>query len=105
MSTDLEVAQTILQQLGGNRFVAMTGARNLLQDGPALNFALGRGAKDGINAVKIEYHHGSDTYTVRFAKLGRAPSFKFTVVRELEGIEASQLRGIFEQTTGLATSL
>jgi hypothetical protein len=102
---DHEVAQTILQQLGGHRFVAMTGAKNLCTDGPALNFALPRGAKDGINAVKVLYCQGSDTYTVRFARLGRAPSYTFTVIRELEGVYADQLRSIFEQATGLYTSL
>jgi hypothetical protein len=27
--TDMKVSQTILSQLGGNRFIAMTGSKNL----------------------------------------------------------------------------
>ena len=38
----MSIAQTILQQLGGNAFVAMTGSRNLLDCGSSLRFNLPR---------------------------------------------------------------
>ena len=33
----MSVAETILQQLGGQRFTAMTGSKNYLADGNSLN--------------------------------------------------------------------
>jgi hypothetical protein len=52
MST--EVAETILEQLGGKRFIVMTGAKHFAADGNALRFRLPSNfAKSGINAVTI----------------------------------------------------
>lgn len=65
MST--EVAETILKQLGGDRFIAMTGARNFLADGNALRFRLPSNfAKRRINAVRFTLN-GTDTYDVVFS--------------------------------------
>ena len=47
------IAQTILAQLGGNRFLAMTGARLLCDLGDGLAFNLPRGAKNKANKVCI----------------------------------------------------
>lgn len=97
------VAEIILQQLGGGRFVAFTGARNLTAHPDALSFKLGR-ARDGIKHVKITLDP-SDTYKVTFTKIGRAPARTVTVVKELEGVYADMLTEIFESTTGLYTHL
>jgi hypothetical protein len=100
----MAVADIILKQLGGPRFVVMTGAKHVLSDGPALVFQLPpRMAKDGINAVKITLDP-SDTYTLRFSKIARDGT-KATTVREVSGVYADQLCELFESTTGLATSL
>ena len=102
----MSVGQTILAQLGGRRFVAMTGARNLCTDGTMLHFSLPGGgfAKDGINKVRIELDP-SDTYTVRFYKIGRAPRGSVEVVYECEGVYEDMLREMFEERTGLRVSL
>lgn len=101
MNTNQTAAQTILAQLGGNRFVAMTGARNFVGDTAALRFALpARLAKDGINKVKVELV--ADTYTVTFWKL-RGMDVK--VVAEREMVYADQLRDVFTSVTGLRVSL
>ena len=113
----MEVANTIHQQLGGHRFVAMTGAKGFLAhpDGRgALSFRLpSRFAKDGINYVKITLM-GSDTYTVEFIKIGPRPSLKqmmagkeqtVTTVKKLEDIYADQLQSAFSRHTGLDTHL
>jgi len=99
-----EIANTIYAQLGGNRFSAMTGAKNLMSDGAALSFKLPRGAKDGINYVKIALD-ASDTYTVTFSKIGRAPAFKAETVATVEMVYADSLRTLFTARTGLYTSL
>ena len=36
----MEIANTILDQLGGNKFLAMTGANHLLADGNTLRMTL-----------------------------------------------------------------
>ena len=102
----MAIADTILEQLGGRRFIVMTGAKNIMSDGPALVFQLPRRtAKDGINVVKIA-HDPSDTYTMTFSKQSDARGgYRMTTVREIGGVYAGQLREIFESTTGLATSL
>ena len=50
----MSTAKEILNQLGGNKFIAMTGARNLGATENSLCFKLPRGfAKDSINFVKV----------------------------------------------------
>ncbi len=94
------VANTILAQLGGNHFAAMTGARHIMDIGSALQFKLpARFAKSGIVAVRIKLE-ASDTYTMTFYA-GRSSR----VVAEVERVYADQLRAIFTAHTGLHTSL
>lgn len=104
-SRDTGVAATILEQLGGSRFVAMTGARNIMSDGSALCFKLPQGfARDGINYVRITLEP-SDTYTVRFTRIGRGPSYRIEEVGSFRDIYVSELRELFTRITGLETSL
>lgn len=98
----LPVAETIRAQLGGNRFAVMTGARDFVGGPFMLQFRLPRGARDGINSVRIELVSGDDLYTVRFYKIKGAT---FTVVREVAMVYADQLRNVFRSTTGLEVSL
>ena len=96
------VADTILEQLGGRKFIAMTGAKNLMSDPDALQFQLPRGAKGGINNVSIKLMP-DDTYTATFHKIGR--NYVITKVAEYKDVHADALRGVFEEATGLYTSL
>jgi glyoxylate carboligase len=101
----MSVAKVILSQLGGNRFVAMTGAKNLAETGDqagGLAFMLpARFAKNGINAVKITLDW-SDTYVVKFLKIGKS---NLTVVSQHDMVYCDQLVPLFEQETGLYTHL
>lgn len=103
-TTDMTVANEILRQLGGSRFVAMTGAKDILGGPNRLQFQVGRGAKDGINKVRITLDP-SDTYTVQFFKMGRAPLFEIKTVAEFSDVYADSLRQVFESATGFYTSL
>jgi hypothetical protein len=96
---DLTVAQTILAQLGGHEFLAMTGARTLVGSPDALSFRLP--ATRGANAIRIVLN-AMDTYTVTLA---RVHGTRRTIISEHEGIYSDQLRGLIERETGLATSL
>lgn len=98
------VSQTILAQLGGNRFLAMTGAKNLTTGGNDLSFRLPGNpgfVRDGINYVKIELN-GSDLYDVTF---GRIHGTKYTVKATVEDLYFDSLQEVFTRYTGLETSL
>lgn len=99
-----EVAKTILTQLGGNRFAAMTGAKNFVGSPDALSFTLPGGGgfcRDGINVVRVVLTP-ADLYDVEFSRR-RGSTVK--TVKKVEAIFFDQLRLTFEQATGLRTSL
>lgn len=102
----MQIAQTILNQLGGSRFIAMTGAKNLLAIKDGLQFHLpARLAKDGINCVRILLEP-TDTYKVEFGRIAnvqRVPTYKVKTTTEM--VYADKLAATFSQATGLATSL
>ena len=99
-----EVAKTILSQLGGNRFSAMTGAKNFVGSADSLSFTLPGGGgfcRDGINVVRVVLTP-ADLYDVEFI---RRRGSKIKTVKKVEAIFFDQLRPTFEQATGLRTSL
>ena len=99
-----EVARTILNQLGGNRFVAMTGAKDLASSADALQFGLpARFAKKGINKVKITLTP-ADLYTMTFYKY-IASRFELVTIAEVESLYADQLQDTFTEVTGLDTNM
>lgn len=95
-----QIAPTILAQLGGGRFLAMTGAKGLLGLPNGLAFQIGRNATRA-NRVRVTLD-ASDTYTIttsRYAKLNVTP------VAKLEGVYAEDLQRAFTDLTGLDTHL
>lgn len=99
------VAQTILAQLGGSRFIAMTGAKNLVSGARALQFDLPRGAKNKANRVTVT-HTDADDYTVAFYRY----EAKTLTLHLLHGdvipfVQAESLRSVFVDRTGLVVSL
>src|SRR6267142_877276 len=95
------VALEILNQLGGNRFRTMTGAKNFTSGNRTLSFTLpSRFATDGINHVRIELM-ATDTYTLTFGR-AHGVSFKELVMRS--EVHADKLREVFTRVTGLDTS-
>ena len=98
--TESQVAKTILQQLGGNKFIAMTGAKNFGSSRNSLQFKIGRNSKS-ISHVIVTLK-SSDLYDVEFIRI-RGTSRK--VVKKLRGIYADQLQQMFTKYTGLRTRL
>ena len=96
------VAETILQQLGGRKFLVMTGARGLLKSDAEkwLSFKL-PGSYKGVNYVKITLT-SSDLYDVEF---GFVRGTSYSVKKQAKGIYADQLQKLFTDTTGLYTHL
>jgi hypothetical protein len=102
MTTTLTVANTILEQLGGNRFLAMTGAKNLLGGENFLAFGLpGTMTTKGINKVRITLN-GFDTYDVEGFKI-RGTRVEPIAFRQ--DVHAENLRETFTRMTGLDTHL
>lgn len=98
------IAHTILQQLGGQHFVAMTGARALMHSPHSLAFQLpARFAVDGIDRVKVTLRP-DDTYNVTFGKW-KPRELRIAVVREDSNVPAESLRAIFTRRTGLQVVL
>jgi hypothetical protein len=97
-------AEIIKQQLGGSRFALMTGAKDFMYSGKDsyLSFKIGRGAKDGINYIKVIYNKRGDDYTMEFCVFRGT---KVAVKHRVEGVYADQLQDIFEKYTGFYTTL
>ncbi|MBO7714602.1 MAG: hypothetical protein J6S85_13585 [Methanobrevibacter sp.] len=109
--TNKEIATTILKQLGGNKFIAMTGTKNFI--------AIERGmiCKIGKNASKANYLeivlNGDDTYTMRFIKFTNCrmtKDYKFIdakreTLKEYQHIYFDQLQELFTEYTHMYTHL
>ena len=67
MSTDRRVAETILSQLGGNRFRVMTGAKNFAATDNSLRMRIGRN-KTNANYMEVSLNM-LDLYDITFAKV------------------------------------
>jgi hypothetical protein len=105
MADNYEISNTILQQLGGNKFVAMTGARKLVTMEQGLRFRLpDQFAISGINQVVVLLDP-TDDYTVRFERSNVRARVPNKVVSEYHGVYADQLQSLFTKVTGLDTHL
>ena len=101
--TSNQVARTLLQQLGGNKFIALTGAKSFVGGTDRLMFSLPANfAKGGINKVRITLTP-ADLYNVEFMKIRGTQPVK--VIAEVDGVHADNLRRIFTRQTGLDTYL
>lgn len=97
----MQVAQTILQQLGGKRFTLMTGSKNYLSTDRSLRMNLSRN-KSGAKWLKITLN-AMNTYDMVFFTADKDLNIK--VKEEKKDIYCDQLQDIFTQVTGLYTSL
>lgn len=111
-----DVASIILDQLGGNRFLAMTGANHLVSDGYTLRMTLPRnGSKANRLYITLD---PDDTYTMRFFKYtpgglrinhkkGTADFVddKTEEVKTYHGIYCDQLQELFTEVTKMYTRL
>jgi hypothetical protein len=98
-----EVATEIIHQLGGRRFMAMTGAHDFLYDDRQENGNLyfKFPGSQTANFCKITLEP-SDTYTVEFLKVRGA---NVRTIKTCEDVYGDMLQDIFTSTTGLVTSL
>lgn len=94
--------QVVLQQLGGRKFMAMTGAKNLTfnKEESSLSMKIGKNSA-GVNHLKITLEP-DDTYTLYF---GRIRNLNYKVIRTVKGVYAEALQNVFTEVTGMYTSL
>ena len=92
------IGQTILKQLGDQRFAVMTGAKNFILEARGLSFSIPKN-KSRANRVSIELQ-GNDLYRVTF---GIYRKLEFKPLDVFEDIYNMQLAGLFENYTGLYT--
>ena len=96
-----QVAQETIKALGGNKFIAMTGAKNLMALENGLQFNLPRGASNKANIVQVTIND-KDLYCLAFYSL------RGVNCREIESVNnifVEDLRTVFTDKTGLLTSL
>jgi phage/plasmid primase-like uncharacterized protein len=95
-----EIAQTILAQLGGNKFLAMTGAQCLAG---AADLTVKLPKLSRLSCVVIELDQATDTYRFQGYRGRGVGLCKYGPT--LDGLHADQLAKTFELHTGLAVSL
>lgn len=105
MTMDNMIAKTILQQIGGHRFAAMTGSHNFINLGNGLRMSLSRN-KTSANRLEIIYDEGADLYNVRFYRQSmNHKTFEVTTkdIEKIDGVYCDMLEEIFTNVTGLYT--
>ena len=113
MSETMSVANIILEQLGGNKFIVMTGASHFMSDGNTLRMTLPKNGSKA-NRLYITFDEETDTYTMRFfrytAPRMNTKTFTFTSekvkeIYETSGVYFNQLQPIFTSVAGFDTHL
>jgi len=112
MENQITIAKEILNQLGGSKFLAMTGSKNLLyaeitESNP--NFWLRMDLirnKAKANRLKITLTD-MDTYIMKFynQQIKNYTEVVITNEKTIEGVYCDQLQEMFTEITGLDTAL
>lgn len=99
------IANTIWQQLGAQRFSLVTGCKPIVygeNDGKVyLLMSVGKNSR-AINRFEVSYNEGEDLYEVRFI---RKRGVEAHVVAKYEQVYCDMLHTLFEQHTGLTTTM
>ena len=97
-------AQEVINQLGGNRFIAMTGAKKFVYDNSKkwVQFYIGKNHRH-INVVRITLN-GKDLYDMEFIRT-QGDKKPAKVVAKHNDIYNDMLAPIFKKETGMNLSL
>jgi len=96
----MEIAKTILHQLGGNKFIVMTGANNFIATENGLRMNIRRN-KSGAKWLSITLN-GNDLYDLEFSGIKKKD---YHVFKSYNDVYNDQLCQIFEAVTGYYTRL
>ena len=115
-ATTLTVTAEILHQLGGNKFIVMTGAKNLVALDNGIRFKIGKNSSRA-NMVEITLN-GLDLYDVKFINYTpykikvdynkgtvKETQESTKVLKEYKDIYCDMLQELFTSFTGLYTHL
>jgi hypothetical protein len=95
-------AETILSQLGGNRFITMTGAKNLYFDNKKRLISM-QIMRNKVKAKWLQITLNSmDLYDMQFIGI---KSGEVVVLDEKKGLYDDMLQPVFTSVTGLNTHL
>ena len=97
----MSVAREILNQLGGNKFRVMTGAKNFMGFSEGLVMKIGRNSSNS-NYLKITLN-SMDLYDMEFAKVSRMGEKKS--ITEYNNVYNDSMVEVFEKHTGMYTKL
>lgn len=97
-------ATTILNQLGGSKFIAMTGSKNFVGCSKKNNFLSMHLIPNRSKAkyLKIELN-SMNTYTLTFSK--PVKKYDLAIVKVIEDVYCDMLQSVFTEVTGLDTYL
>jgi hypothetical protein len=93
LMTDMTVARSILDQLGGARFVALTGAREFVGSHRQPDFQDRR--QPEARQPSAPDAHAADLYSVTF----------FRIARRSKATSINMLEAVFSERTGLSTKI
>ena len=100
MTRNQEIANIILQQLGGNKFIAMTGARQFVAIECGIRFRIGRNATR-TNMMRITLR-GDDTYKMEFIYIRNLPNPYSLMAKYLgKGMDPMEIERKVKQQTDL----
>ena len=97
------VVETILEQMGGNKFMVMTGARPFVHGPHMLTFKLPTN-QSKANYLDVIHNPGKDLYTMTFRRVSNRGMDSKNLV-EYDDVYADQLQPMFEKVTGMYTTL
>jgi hypothetical protein len=97
------VAEEILRQFGGNKFIAMTGSWSFAGGPDSLSFRVPN-AKKKIRGVMVKLMP-NDLYEVRFVSQKPFPDCEVYDVAKYDNVFCDMLQELFTKETGLYTSL
>lgn len=104
MTRSQEIASTIIAQLGGRRFSAMTGAKNFIALENGVQFDIGRGATNKATKVRVTLTD-ADLYDLAFFQWKPRALECVPVAGAASGIYAEDLARLFTEATGFDTRL
>lgn len=93
----------ILEQLGGSKFIVMTGAKNFRSAAVVDLIFDFKGCKE-FNMVAIDYSKAHDDYDMWFYHFNHR-TCALSDGHQVAHVQASQLQEVFTRETGLATHL
>jgi hypothetical protein len=91
----------VLMQLGGNKFIAMTGAKNFAHSSTENYMQFRIPTANGINHIKITLN-SKDLYDIDF---GKQSGINYKVVKSVNDVYGDSLQEVFTEETGLRTRL